>query len=118
MKVHREWRISGDTAWLRGIWPQVKQSLAYCIETWDPDHRGALVEPHSQHLRHRVSTGLKRHAHDTLPRGVARGGGDGALPPSVRKPRRRNTGALYEKGRKRGMEKKPWNGEYFIQKIE
>ena len=39
MKVHREWRVSGDTAWLRGIWPQVKQSLAYCSETWDPDHR-------------------------------------------------------------------------------
>jgi hypothetical protein len=46
MKAHREWRISGDTAWLRRIWPAVRQSLAYCIETWDPDHRGVLVEPH------------------------------------------------------------------------
>ena len=46
MKVYREWRISGDTDWIRGLWPQVKQSLDYCIEVWDPDHRGALVEPH------------------------------------------------------------------------
>lgn len=46
LKVHREWRISGDSEWLRGLWPQVRRSLDYCIETWDPDRRGALVEPH------------------------------------------------------------------------
>ncbi|MAT71943.1 MAG: hypothetical protein CMJ58_20765 [Planctomycetaceae bacterium] len=46
MKVHREWRIAGDTAWLRSLWPQVKQSLDYCIATWDPRGRGVLEEPH------------------------------------------------------------------------
>lgn len=46
MKVHREWRISGDTEWLRGIWPKVKKSLDYCIETWDPKHKGWVEEPH------------------------------------------------------------------------
>jgi uncharacterized protein (DUF608 family) len=46
MKVHRDWRISGDTAWLRGLWPRVKASLDYCIETWDPDHKGWVEEPH------------------------------------------------------------------------
>jgi len=46
MKVHRDWRISGDTAWLRGLWPKVRESLDYCIATWDPEHRGWLEEPH------------------------------------------------------------------------
>ena len=46
LKVYRDWRISGDTGWLRQLWPQVRKSLEYCIETWDPDHRGALFEPH------------------------------------------------------------------------
>ncbi|MBM4460766.1 MAG: hypothetical protein FJ011_23910, partial [Chloroflexi bacterium] len=46
MKAYREWRIGGDALWLHRIWPQVKQSLAYCIEVWDPEHRGVLVEPH------------------------------------------------------------------------
>jgi uncharacterized protein (DUF608 family) len=46
MKLYRDWRIGGDTAWLRKIWPAAKKSLAYCIEHWDPDHTGALVEPH------------------------------------------------------------------------
>jgi uncharacterized protein (DUF608 family) len=46
MKVYREWRISGDTEWLRGLWPKVKRSLDYCIETWDPGHKGLVEEPH------------------------------------------------------------------------
>jgi uncharacterized protein (DUF608 family) len=45
MKVYREWRISGDTGWLRQIWPKVRTSLDYCIGTWDPRHRGILEEP-------------------------------------------------------------------------
>jgi uncharacterized protein (DUF608 family) len=46
MKAHREWRISGDERWLRRLWPRIRDSLAYCIETWDPSHRGVLQEPH------------------------------------------------------------------------
>jgi uncharacterized protein (DUF608 family) len=46
MKVYREWRISGDTAWLKRLWPAVKRSLDYCIETWDPGHRGLVEDPH------------------------------------------------------------------------
>lgn len=46
MKVYREWRISGDSAWLAQIYPKVELSLNYCVRTWDPRHRGALEEPH------------------------------------------------------------------------
>ena len=46
MKVHREWRISGDTAWLKSLWPHVRRSLDFCIQAWDPRARGALEEPH------------------------------------------------------------------------
>jgi uncharacterized protein (DUF608 family) len=46
MKVFRDWRICGDTDWLRGLWPAVKRSLDYCIETWDPKHKGWVEEPH------------------------------------------------------------------------
>jgi len=46
MKVYREWRISGDNQWIKEIYPQVKASMDYCIETWDPRHKGILEEPH------------------------------------------------------------------------
>jgi hypothetical protein len=46
MKVYRDWQISGDTKWMEKMYPLAKRSLDYCIRTWDPDHRGALFEPH------------------------------------------------------------------------
>ena len=46
MKLYREWRISGDTDWMRRLWPAARRSLDYCIDTWDPDRTGTLVEPH------------------------------------------------------------------------
>ncbi len=46
MKVYREWRISGRTDWLTSLWPQIKQSMEYCINTWDPKRNGYLEEPH------------------------------------------------------------------------
>ena len=46
MKVYRDWQICGDTTWLKRLFPLVKRSIDYCISTWDPDHRGALFEPH------------------------------------------------------------------------
>ena len=46
MKVYREWRISGDNQWLKDFYPAVKASMDYCIETWDPRHKGVPEEPH------------------------------------------------------------------------
>lgn len=46
LKVYRDWRICGDLQWLKKLWPKIRQSLDYCIETWDPDHRGVIAEPH------------------------------------------------------------------------
>jgi uncharacterized protein (DUF608 family) len=46
LKLFREWQISGDTAWLREMYPLAERSLNYCIQRWDPDRRGAPFEPH------------------------------------------------------------------------
>ena len=46
MKVYRDWRINGDTEWIRDMYPLIAKSMDYCIRTWDPDEVGALVEPH------------------------------------------------------------------------
>ncbi|MFC1736288.1 GH116 family glycosyl hydrolase, partial [Candidatus Hydrogenedentota bacterium] len=46
MSVYREWRISGDTEWMKGLWPKVKTGLEYCIRTWDPDETGLVERPH------------------------------------------------------------------------
>jgi uncharacterized protein (DUF608 family) len=46
LKLYRDWQISGDRAWMERLYPLAKRSLEYCIQTWDPDRRGALAEPH------------------------------------------------------------------------
>ncbi len=46
LKLHRDWQISGDLAWLSEMYPLAKRALDYGIATWDPDKLGALMEPH------------------------------------------------------------------------
>jgi uncharacterized protein (DUF608 family) len=46
LKLYRDWQISGDTAWMKGLYPRAKRSLDFCIASWDPDRRGGLFEPH------------------------------------------------------------------------
>jgi non-lysosomal glucosylceramidase len=42
LKVYRDWKLSGDDAWLREIWPQVKRALAYAWVAWDQDRDGVM----------------------------------------------------------------------------
>jgi len=47
LKVYREWKISGDTDWLRRLWPDVRQSLEFAWsptneDRWDPERTGVL----------------------------------------------------------------------------
>ena len=46
MKVYREWRVSGDSNWMKKIFPMVQKSMDYSIATWDPRHAGVIEEPH------------------------------------------------------------------------
>lgn len=112
MKVYRDWRISGDTAWLKNLWPMVKQSLEYCITTWDPRGKGVLEEPH----------------HNTYdiefwgPDGMCTSFYLGALTAAVEMGTALNDDVsryrtLLENG-KTYLETELYNGEYFYQKIQ
>ncbi len=45
IRTFRDWRISGDTDWLRRLWPQIRLSLDHCIHSWDPQRSGWLDRP-------------------------------------------------------------------------
>jgi uncharacterized protein (DUF608 family) len=112
MKVYREWRIYGNNEWMKKMYPLVKKSLDYCIQTWDPRRKGIVEEPH----------------HNTYdiefwgPDGMCTSFYLGALSAII------NMGKflkedvspyqdLFEKGKKY-IEEELFNGEYFFQKIE
>jgi len=112
MKVHREWRISGDTAWLRGIWPKVRVSLDYCIGTWDPEHKGWPVEP--QHNTYDIQF--------WGPNGMISSFYAGALAAAAAMGRALGEDvALYEELLARGtplINGQLFNGEYYFQRVE
>ena len=46
--TYRDWKLSGDTAWLRKLWPAIKRAIAYAwhpgnTDRWDPERRGVLT---------------------------------------------------------------------------
>lgn len=116
MKIYREWRISGDTAWLRRWWPKVKESLNYCIATWDPKHLGVLVEPHHN------TYDIEFWGPDSMCSSFYLGALQAAIIMAEALEEAENEDiALYKellaKGR-RYMESELWNGEYFHQKTD
>jgi non-lysosomal glucosylceramidase len=47
MLVYRDWKISGDTDWLKSLWPFVKKSIEFAwastnAHRWDPEKTGVL----------------------------------------------------------------------------
>ncbi len=112
MKVYREWRISGDGEWLRLFWPPVKESLDYCIRTWDPRSEGVLVEPHhnTYDIEFWGADGMCTSFYlGALTAAVAMGE---TLGEDVARYR-----DLLARG-KRYLENELFNGEYFYQKIQ
>jgi len=110
MKMYREWRILGDTDWLREFWPRVKKSMDYCIATWDPRGTGLLEENH--HNTYDINYwGPDGHCGSfylgalTAAMKMGKALGDDVS----------HYSELLEKGKKYYLEL--YNGEYFIQKI-
>ena len=112
MKVYRDWRISGNTEWMKSLYPKVKASLDFCQKSWDPDKKGYLEEPH----------------HNTYdiefwgPNGMCTSFYLGALTAYIEmskaiKAPYKEYEAILKKG-KAFMESELFDGEYFIQKVK
>lgn len=111
IKVYRDWRINGDTPWLEDLYPQIKQSLDYCIRTWDPREEGAIEEPH----------------HNTYdiefwgPGGMCTSFYAGALNAFIKMSKALGKDCkYYERLLSKSQEymtTKLWNGEYFYQRV-
>ncbi len=112
MKAYREWRISGNKDWMKELYPSIKQSMDYCIATWDPKHKGVLEEPH----------------HNTYdiefwgPDGMCTSFYLGALAAIIEMGKMAGDDVSeYQILQKKGiefLENDLYNGEYFIQKIQ
>ncbi|MDR1420124.1 MAG: hypothetical protein LBI86_07110 [Treponema sp.] len=118
VKTYREWKISGDTEWLRRLWPSVKKSLEFVWskengDRWDSEKSGVidgrqhhtldmeLFGPNSW-LEGFYLAALKAASE------MAEALGDGGA---------EEYRALFEKGRA-WSDKNLFNGEYYIQRVD
>lgn len=46
IKLYREWQLSGDTEFLRELWPWAKKAIEYAWKTWDADQDGVMEGKH------------------------------------------------------------------------
>jgi len=112
IKMHREWRISGDTKWMKERLPAVKRSLDYCIRQWDPKGKGILEEPHhnTYDIEFWGPNGMCTSIYLGALKAFVAMGEEAGLDVSVYR-------ELFAKGRIY-MENDLYNGEYFIQKVQ
>lgn len=115
MKLYLDWRLSGDTDWLRRLWPAAKRALefSWIPGGWDPNRDGVMEG--AQHNTYDVEfigpnplcgiwyLGGLRACED-----MALAAGDDAAAREYRK--------LFEQG-SRWIDANLFNGEYYIQKI-
>jgi len=115
MHAYLDWRLSGDTAWLRGMWPRIKKAIefAWIPGGWDADKDGVLEGV--QHNTYDVEfygpnpqcgifyLGALRAGEE-----MARAAGDAASAAEYR--------AVFERGSK-WIDANLFNGEFYVQKI-
>jgi non-lysosomal glucosylceramidase len=125
LKLYREWQYSGDTGFLRRLWPAAKRAIAFAWEKhppsddpadrgWDEDMDGVMEG--KQHNTYDIEFYGPNTMMGTLYLGALRAGeamasalGDTEAAAKYH--------VLYEKGRRR-LDAELWSGEYYIQKLE
>lgn len=115
MKLYREWQLSGDTDWLRRLWPHARRALefAWIANGWDGDRDGVMEG--AQHNTYDVEfygpnplSGIWYLGALRAGEEMARAVGDGEAASEYRR--------LCENGRK-WVDENLFNGEYYIQKV-
>ncbi len=116
IKLYLDWRLSGDTAWLRRLWPKAKKALefAWIPGGWDEDQDGVMEG--CQHNTYDIEffgpnplmgvwyLGALRAGEE-----MARGVGDDKAAQRYR--------SLFEKG-SAWIDEHLFNGDFYVQKIQ
>ena len=112
LKLYREWQISGDTEFLKQMWPGAKRALEFAWKFWDADKDGVMEGV--QHNTYDIEFFGANPMMTTLYLGALKAGeimaralGDTAA------------AARYQEVWSRGQKnvENLWNGEFYIQKV-
>jgi len=112
ISLYRDWQVSGDTDWLKKLWPQAKKALDFAWKSWDADRDGLLEG--EQHNTYDIeffgpNSMLSGFYLGALKAGAAMAMAAGDVVSA------KSYLAMYNKGRL-AYDATLWNGEYYIQK--
>jgi len=119
LKAYRDWKLTGDKAWLTKIWPHVKAAVEYSwhpgnYDKWDPEKTGVLTGRQHHTLDMELfgpSSWLNGFYLGALLAGaeMAKAMGDSATSKEFM--------TIYTRGRE-WMHENLFNGSYFIQQVD
>ena len=112
ISLYRDWQVSGDTAWLKKLWPQAKKALDYAWTQWDADRDG-LMEG-EQHNTYDIEFYGPNSMMGAFYLGALKAGAAMAYVAGDVVAAKKYL-AMYELGRT-AYDRELWNGEYYVQK--
>ncbi len=114
LKVYRDWKLSGHTDWLRGLWPRVKKALAFAWKEWDVDRDGVMEGV--QHNTYDIEFWGPNPMMGSLYLGALRAAEEIARALGE-EDQAREYRRLYESGHAK-LSADLFNGEYFVQRVD
>lgn len=114
MRVYREWKLTGDSEFLRELWPSVKKTLKFSLLHWDTD--GDMVFDGKQHNTYDIEFYGPNPLTGIFFLGALRAGQEMAAYLGDT-----DTANMYGDvfGRSSAkLEELTWNGEYYVQRLD
>ncbi len=114
INLYRDWQISGDTAFLKKLWPKVRKVLDYTWAHWDADKDG-LIEG-EQHNTYDIEFYGPNSMMGAFYLGALKAAAKMAEAVED-EAAAKECAALFDKGVK-AFDATLWNGEYYVQKYD
>lgn len=114
IRLYREWKISGNTEFLKSLWPKARKALDFAFSYWDSD--GDFVLDAQQHNTYDIEFYGPNPLTNSLFYAALKAGAEMAKSMKDIECALRYQNALKEGSRK--MDELLWQGEYYIQKLD
>lgn len=114
IRLYREWKVSGNTEFLKGLWPKARKALDFAFSYWDSD--GDFVLDAQQHNTYDIEFYGPNPLTNSLFYAALKAGAEMARSLQDIECAIRYENALKEGSRR--MDELLWEGEYYIQKLD
>jgi non-lysosomal glucosylceramidase len=114
VRLYRDWKVSGDTAFLRELWPAAARSLDFAFTQWDSDGDGLLDS--EQHNTYDIEFHGPNSLANSMFCAALKAGSEMAA--AMGDAERSGRWAAAARTCSRLMDERLWNGSYYEQRLD